>query len=100
MNRDEVKQLIREVLVEMFFSVFKNSQQESDNQWVGLQQAWQPLGYPSYNALYKDVQAGLFRTGKELCDRRKPGAKIARLQIDLVAARKRLAQDPAKRRGV
>lgn len=94
MDRAEVKAIVREVLREML-----EPQPESD-QWCDLPKAWQPLGYPSYDALYKDVQRGLFRQGKETRDRRKPGAKLARLQIDLAAARKRLQEDPAKRRGV
>lgn len=94
MDRAELKALVREILIEML-----QPQPESD-QWHDLPKAWQPLGYPSYTALYKDCQRGLFRQGKELRDRRKPGAKLAKLQIDLAAARKRLQEDPAKRRGV
>jgi hypothetical protein len=95
-DREELKGLIREVMAEMFASF----QPEPTEQWLSLRQAWKPLGYPSYNALYGDVNSGLFRQGREVCDRRKPGAKIARLQIDIVAARKRLKQDPAMRRAV
>lgn len=95
MDKSELKALIREVLIEML-----QLAPVEQSQWVDLTRAWQPLGYPSYDALYKDVQRGLFRQGKEVCDRRKPGAKIARLQIDLAAARKRLQEDPSKRRGV
>lgn len=101
MDRDELKQIVREVVWEMVAATMGVTQPESTTeQWVSLKSAWKPLGYPSYDALYKDVQSGLFRQGKELCDRRKPGARIARLQIDLVAARKRLRENPAKRRGV
>lgn len=98
MNRDEMKALMRELLIEILTGATEQSDEAS--RWTSLKEAWKPLGYPSYSALYKDVQGGLFRLGKELCDRRKPGAKIARLQIDLVSARKRLQQDPSKRRGV
>lgn len=95
MKRDEIKAIVREVLAEML-----GISQPVAEQWVNLQEAWQQLGYPSYTALYKDVQAGLFRDGKELCDRRKPGARKARWQLDVIAARKRLREHPAKRRTV
>lgn len=100
MTHDEIRQIVREVLGEMMAPLFGVTPPKKSDEWVSLKAAWQPLGYPSYSALYKDVQSGLFRQGKELCDRRKPGAKIARLQIDLVAARKRLREDPSNRRSV
>ena len=100
MDRDLIRQIVRETIAEMFSPIVNTSQAEPDQQWQNLKSAWEPLGYPSYSALYKDVRSGLFRQGKELCDRRKPGAKIARLQIDLIAARRRLRENPAKRRGV
>lgn len=98
-NREEMKSLIREVLAEMLGPVIGN-QAEPTERWVSLRQAWKPLGYPSYDALYADVQSGLLRLGKEVRDRRKPGAKIARYQIDVVAVSQRLKQDPAMRRSV
>jgi hypothetical protein len=79
MERDEVKAIVREVLAEMLGAAIA----PSDARWVGLQSAWRELGYPSYKALYEDVNQGLFRVGKEVRDRRKPGAKIARLQNKL-----------------
>lgn len=94
-NRSELKEIVRELLLEII-----QSPSTEPDQWLDLADAWQSLGYPSYGSLYKDVQSGLFRQGKEVCDRRKPGAKIARLQINLAAARKRLQEDPSKRRGV
>ena len=99
MDRNELKAMLREVLPEVLIEMLQLTPAEP-SRWQDLKAAWQPLGYPSYNALYKDVQRGLFRLGKELCDRRKPGAKIARLQIDITAARKRLQEDPSKRRGL
>ncbi len=99
-DREELKVLIREVLAEIFAPTLGHAQLEPQSRWSSLKEAWEPLGYPSYSALYKDVKCGLFRVGKELCNRRKPGAKIARHQIDMAAARRRLAQDPSKRRGV
>lgn len=95
MSRDEIKAIVREVLAEML-----GLNNPVGEKWVNLREAWKPLGYPSYDALYKDVQAGLFRKGKELCDRRKPGARIARWQIDIAAARNRLRENPTKRRSV
>jgi hypothetical protein len=99
-NHDEIEAIVRKVVAEMFAPLLGN-QPEPTEQWMSLRQAWKILGYPSYDALYGDVHNNvLFREGKEVCDRRKPGAKIARLQIDIVAARKRLKQDPSMRRAV
>jgi hypothetical protein len=99
MSHDEIEAIVRRVVTEMFAPIVGN-QPEPTEQWVSLRQAWKTLGYPSYDALYSDVHSGLFRQGKEVCDRRKPEAKIAKHQIDIVAARKRLKQDPAMRRAV
>ncbi len=98
-NHDEIEAIVRKVVAEMFAPLL-GTQPEPAEQWVSLTKAWKPLGYPSYDALYADVHSGLLRMGKEVCDRRKPGAKIARLQIDIVAARKRLKEDPSRRRAV
>jgi hypothetical protein len=99
-NREEIKGIVREVLLEMVAPFINLEQPEPKERWMDLKDAWEPLGYPSYNALYRAVQAGLLREGKEVCDRRKPGAMIARWQVDIVAARKRLLEDPSRRRGV
>ncbi|MFQ3618819.1 MAG: hypothetical protein SNJ57_18160 [Cyanobacteriota bacterium] len=96
MHREEIKALIREVLFEVFAEKFSTNE-------AGLQDthtAWRNLGYPSYDAMYKDIQAGLLREGKEVFDRRKPGAKIARWVVDVAAAKKRMAENPEQRRGV
>jgi hypothetical protein len=100
MHREEIKEIVRKVMIEMFVPVLNLEQADPGEDWVDLRNAWKPLGYPSYSALYKAVQSGLLREGKELCDRRKPGAQIARWQVDLIAARKRLRQDSSKRRAV
>lgn len=100
-NREQAKALVREVLAEMVAQMVGTvPSNHPTEQWVSLSRAWKPLGYPSYNALYRDIQRGLFRQGKEFCDRRKPGAKIGRIQIDLIAVRKRLKEDPSTRRAV
>jgi hypothetical protein len=95
-DRNEIKQMIIEVLGEMLEASMGRQQAG----WVALKDAVDPLGYPSYKALHKDVAAGVFRMGKEIRDRRKPGSKQARLQINLERAQKRLMEDPANRRAV
>jgi hypothetical protein len=95
-DRDAIKQIVREVLGELL-QASTGTQQTG---WVALKDAVAPLGYPSYKALHKDVASGVFRSGKEIRDRRKPGAKMARLQINLDRAQKRLMEDPANRRAV
>ncbi|MFM2430626.1 MAG: hypothetical protein RLZZ511_1839 [Cyanobacteriota bacterium] len=103
MERDELKSLIRELLPEALAEVLSpviGTQVDHGERWVSLKDAVEPLGYPSYNALHKAIQSGVFRLGKELRDRRNPGAKSARLQIHLGKAQKRLSEDPANRRVV
>ncbi len=94
-DRDQIKQVVREVLAEML-----NPPVNAQTGWVALKDGVEPLGYPSYKALHKDVVAGLLRMGVELRDRRKPGAKSARLQIHIGRAHKRLGEDAANRRAV
>jgi hypothetical protein len=98
-DRDQIKAIVREILTEILLSTHSSSTGMSE-EWVDLKKAWNRLGYPSYQSLHRDVQRGLFRQKKELRDRRKPGAKNARWQIDIVAAGKRLKEDPSKRRSV
>lgn len=92
-SRAELKELIREVLSEIFGGV----KADTSDQWVDLDKAWERLGFPSYNACYKAVQSGLLREGKEIRDRRKPNAKHARWQINIELAGKRLMQSGEKR---
>ena len=99
MSHDEIRAIVREEFARMFSMMLQPSDPKAD-QWVGLKDAWKPLGYPSHTAIYKDLQAGVLRVGKEVRDRRKPGAKIARYQVNITAANKRLSEDPAKRRSV
>jgi hypothetical protein len=95
-TRDELKVAIREVMAEMLG--ISTGQQQTG--WVALKDAVIPLGYPSYKAIHKDIASGMFRMGQEIRDRRKPGAKLARLQINLEKAQKRLTEHHANRRAV
>jgi hypothetical protein len=95
-DRSQIKEIIREVLAEMIAAPIGPSR----GGWVSLKDAVLPLGYPSYKALHKDVCAGVFRMDKEVRDRRKPGAKLARLQINIEAAQRRLGEAPANRRSI
>ncbi|MBW4441896.1 MAG: hypothetical protein KME10_11795 [Plectolyngbya sp. WJT66-NPBG17] len=92
-SKSELKEIVREILIELLGGV----QASELDQWLDLREAWGRLGYPSYTACYKAVQAGLFREGKEIRDRRKPGAKIAKWQINIALANKRLLQSGEKR---
>ena len=98
MTHDEVRQILREELLKVLASVATDP--TPPDRWVALKDAVEPLGYPSYGALHKDVRAGVFRLGKEVRDRRKSGANAARLQINIQRAQKRLLEDPANRRAV
>jgi hypothetical protein len=67
------------------------------SEWINLNDAWAALGYSSYNALHSAFRRGLFREGKEVRDRRVPGAKRPRWQIHLGRAEQRLNTPPDKR---
>lgn len=95
---DDIRAIVREEIQRIFSAVA--SEPTTPDRWVSLKDAVETLGYPSYSAIHKDVQAGVFRMGKEIRDRRKPGAKIAKLQINVQRAQKRLLEDPANRRAV
>ena len=97
MLHDEVRAIVREELQRIFVG---STEPTAPDRWVSLKDAVVSLGYPSYGAIHKDVRAGVFRMGKEIRDRRKPGAKQARLQINVQRAQKRLLEDPANRRAV
>ena len=98
MLHDDVRAIVREELQKIFAGL--TTSQATTDRWVAFKDAVEPLGYPSYGALHKDVASGVFRMSKEIRDRRKPGAKIARLQINIQRAQKRLLEDPANRRAV
>jgi hypothetical protein len=97
MTDDELEARMRRLLAEILGPLL-GSQPEPTEQWVSIKAAVKPLGYSSYDALYAAIQGGLFRQGKEIRDRRKPGAKISRIQVNLVAAQKRLNQAQDTRR--
>jgi hypothetical protein len=99
MTDEELEARMRRLLVDILAPLL-GTQPEPTEQWVPLRQAFKPLGYPSYDALYAACEAGLFRMNKETRNRANPGAKIRRLQINLVAAKKRLSEDAANRRSV
>lgn len=104
MNQHEESQ-IREVVIDVLRELVTSSSRQPKeaplpDKWVDLRKAWDLLGYPSYQALYKAVKSGLLRPGIEVRDRRKPGARIARWQVNLAAAHKRLKSDPTTRRAV
>lgn len=96
-----VDKRVNDRLKEVFSQLADNTSNPNRREdWVDANKAWIPLGYPSYNALYNAIQCGLFREGTELRDRRNPGAKIARWQVNLSAVNKRLSQEHSKRRVV
>jgi hypothetical protein len=101
MTHEDIRAIVQEEILKFFATLGSTAGESSkSDQWVPLRDAVKPLGYPSYQALHKDVRAGVFRMGKEIRDRRKPGAKTARLQINIQRAQKRLLEDPANRRVV
>lgn len=98
-DRAILKSIILEILTEVLTGNSVNPSTDRGG-WVDLKSAVDPLGYPSYKSLYGDVVAGLLRDGKEIRDRRKPGAKISRYQINIEAAQKRLSESHDRRRSV
>ena len=99
-NEAQIKRIVLEVLRDLIIASSQDENSTAPDKWVDLQKAWKVLGYPSYGALYKAISSGLLRQGVEVRDRRKPGARIARWQVNLAAVQKRLKSDPSTRRVV
>ena len=53
MTKDEIQSIVRETLIDLLCP--GSLSQNAAEQWMGLDKAWTPLGYPSYQALHKDV---------------------------------------------
>ena len=89
-----LKRILKTVLVDILL--------ESDNQagpsTAPIAKAAKILGYPSPQAVYKDIRGGLLRVGHEVEDRRRPGKEKPRYYINIEAAKQRLQSDPARRR--
>ncbi|NEQ47444.1 MAG: hypothetical protein F6K00_29450 [Leptolyngbya sp. SIOISBB] len=90
----EVK--VRQVLSEML-GLNESSQAP---EYLPIAKAVKALGYDSPSQIYKDMDSGLLRVGKrkEVEDRRRPGRQKARYYINIPLAKKRLAEDPSRRR--
>lgn len=99
-NEIQIKKIVLEVLRDLILASSPEYDSTVPDKWVDLKKAWKILGYPSYGALYKAISSGLLRQGIEVRDRRTPGARIARWQVNLAAVQKRLKSDPATRRVV
>ncbi len=63
-------------------------------------QAYKRLGYKNQKQLYDRVADGLFRLGKEVDDRRKPGRKRPEYWFHIDRCLTRLSENPTKRRAV
>jgi hypothetical protein len=77
-----------------------SQQPQPQAEWLDLKDAFALLGLPSVKALRDAIRDGLLRTGHEVRDRRKPGAKHARYQVNLALSQVRLNSTPNKRRPV
>lgn len=63
-------------------------------------EAWKVLGFPSYKALNYAYHSGLFRIGKEVLDRTKPGARRKTYLMNIPACLERLKEEGHQRRAV
>lgn len=75
----------------------RSQQAQEERLSLPIKQAYQILGYSTAEQLRGRIQSGYYRLGKEVEDRRKSGAKNARLYVNIGACRKRDQENPARR---
>lgn len=90
----ELKRAIKEVLAEMI----GYPKPGKERKYYPTSQAWRMLGYSSAKELYRAIDAGLFRLGKEFQDRRKPQGIYPKYYFNIEKCLQRLDQLPEKRK--
>lgn len=92
----QLKEAVREILSEMLG--VERTTLNKTRRFYPTTDACKQLGYDNPSQLYDAVATGLFRLGKEVQDRRKPKAKLARYYFDIDACQSRLKELPEKRK--
>lgn len=93
-----VERILKRILKPVLVDILLESDNQSGPSTVPIAEAAKILGYPSPQAVYKDISGGLLRVGHEVEDRRRPGREKPRYYINIEAAKQRLRSDPARRR--
>jgi len=92
-DKRELRLMIREEVA----SAISQLTDTKPPQYAPTKKAMELLGYSNVQTLYSAVNRGLFRIGKEVQDRRNPGAVYANYYFDIEACKKRLQTLPEKR---
>lgn len=91
-EKREIRLIIREEIAKALLN------EATPPQYAPTKTAMKLLGYSNIQTLYSAVNRGLFRIGKEVQDRRNPGAINANYYFDIKACKKRLQTLPEKRK--
>jgi len=93
-DKRELRLIIREEVANVVAQLTETYQP----QYAPTKKAMELLGYSHVQTLYSAVNRGLFRIGKEVQDRRHPGAVNANYYFDIEACKRRLQTVPEKRK--
>ena len=96
----EVERLVEIKVKQVLSEMLGLDQPSQEPECLPIAKAAKVLGYGSPSQIYKDMDSGLLRVGrsKEVEDRRRPGRQKARYYVNIALAKKRLAEDPNRRR--
>ena len=99
----EQEAMVRSIVRSELRRLIGGADDDSNSQWLDTNEAYRKLGYPTAKSLRQDVDSGLLRLSdgsheREVRDRRKPGAKIARFQFHIANCQRRLNEASDRRR--
>ncbi|MDJ0689209.1 MAG: hypothetical protein QNJ41_11925 [Xenococcaceae cyanobacterium MO_188.B32] len=94
-DREEIKQIVVEVLLEMLSG--RHAPKTPDIEYLPTSAMTKFLGYTDNNQLYRLIQSGVLRIGQEVQDRRAPTSSKADYYFNKQACLKRLNEKPEKR---
>jgi hypothetical protein len=93
-DKHELRLMIREEVE----SAIAQLTETNSPQYLPTRKAAETLGYKNVQTLYRAVESGLLRIGKEVQDRRNPNSVNANYYFDIPACQKRLQMVPEKRK--
>ncbi|MFB6277440.1 MAG: hypothetical protein ABEI32_14985 [Halothece sp.] len=95
-DKHELRQMIRQEIESALEQI--KPEQTSQPQYLPTRKAAQALGYTNVQPLYRAIENGLFRIGKEVQDRRNPHSCYSNYYFNIPACQKRLNSLPEKRK--
>lgn len=92
LSEQDVRAIIRDEIAKAF-----GINQNPDIKYLSTKEAASVLGYKNPQPLYKLINNGILRIGKEVQDRRSPNSVYADYWFNIPACQKRLNTPPEKR---